>query len=177
MKYMIVDLEATDPYLTGITEVIEFGYAIVEDNKIQGYGGSFIKPVYSQLTSVISKLTSIVEDDLKNAPVFEDFLNGFIEDFDVTEWVFVAWGDYDKDMLRRMCLLWNAPEMPFKAHINLANCHKRFYGFKKQRGLKRALNHAQIELEGFHHRGVDDAHNTAKIFLDLIGKGWIPEFD
>lgn len=177
MKYLVVDLEATDPYLTGITEIIEFGYAVIQDNEIQGYGGSFIKPVYSRLTPFIAELTSITEEDLADAPIFEDFLERFSEDFDVSEYVFVAWGNYDRSMLDRMCRLWGAPEIPFKGYINLKNSHKRFYDFSKERGLARAMRHANIPFEGFHHRGIDDAKATAKIFLDLVQKGWEPKFD
>lgn len=177
MKYLIVDLEATEPWLTGITEIIEFGFAAVEDNQIKATGGTFIKPTYSELTPFIRELTSITDENLVDAPIFEDFLEDFSKTFDPYELIFVAWGDYDRGMLDRMCRLWGAPEIPFKGYINLKNHHKRFYGFSKERGLKKALNHAGIPFEGFQHRGIDDAHNTAKLFLDLIGKGWEPKFD
>ena len=45
-----------------------------------------------------------------------------------------------------------------------------FYGFKDERGLQRALRHANIKFEGSPHSGADDAYNTAKIFLDLLEK-------
>ena len=57
MKYLIVDLEATDT-TTGTSEIIEFGYAIIEDGKIATKGGSFIKPAHSSLTPFIKKLMS-----------------------------------------------------------------------------------------------------------------------
>lgn len=178
MKYLIVDLEATDMNPNnGISEIIEFGFAEVEDNQIKSKGGSFIKPVFSKLTPFIEQLTTITESDLEKAPIFEDFLYDFSKKLDLTEFVFVAWGNYDRQMLNSMCRLWGAPEIPFQGYINLKRSHKEFYGFSKERGLKRALNHARITMDGTHHRGIDDAYNTAKLFLDLVQKGWEPKLD
>ena len=49
-----------------------------------------------------------------------------------------------------------------------------FYGFTKERGMAKALRHANIELEGTHHRGGDDANNIAKLFIDMMIKDWDP---
>lgn len=173
MKYLIVDVESTEP-TSDICEIIEFGYAVVEGGKIVQKGGSFIKPIYSKLTEFISTLTSIKQEDLDNAPIFEDFVyDHLLEKFNPSEYVFVAWGNYDKTMFQSMCMLWGIEAPNFAGYVNLKEQQAKFYGFKKERGLGRALRHAHIEFEGFHHRGEDDAYNTAKLFLDLVGKGWV----
>ncbi len=173
MKYLIVDVESTDTVDNAFPEVIEFGYAIVEDNKIVDKGGSFIKPVHGTLSYFIEQLTSITEQDLEYAPTFDQFYNSFFTIAEPKDYVFVAWGNYDSGMMDRMCKLWNLPELEFAKRINLKDEHKRFYGFSKERGLQRALNHAGLGFEGFHHRGSDDAYNTARLFLQLVEKGWI----
>ena len=35
-------------------------------------------------------------------------------------------------------------------------------------GMKGALRNENIKLEGTHHRGIDDARNIAKIFLNCF---------
>ena len=176
MKYLIVDLEATDT-TTGTSEIIEFGYAIIEDGKIATRGGSFIKPAHSSLTPFIKELTSITEEDLESAPSFTSFFDAFFSNFNPKEYIFVGWGNYDIKMVNTMCRLWGLDFPKFKGHMNLKNQHKNFYGFKEERSLGRALRHANIQFEGTPHRGSDDAYNSAKLFLDLIQKGWVPKFD
>lgn len=174
MKYLIVDVESTDHSEGGICEIIEFGHAVVEGAEIKSKGGSFIKPNYSRVTWFIEQLTSITNKDLENSPVFEDFFYDYLLDkFDPSEYTFVGWGDYDITIFESMCKLWGIPIPKFAGYMNLKREHAAFYGFKKERGLARALRHANIEFEGFHHRGEDDAYNTAKLFLDLVEKGWV----
>jgi inhibitor of KinA sporulation pathway (predicted exonuclease) len=36
--------------------------------------------------------------------------------------------------------------------------------------MKEALKLAEIELEGTHHRGIDDARNIAKLLPYILGK-------
>lgn len=174
MKYMIVDFEATSAAVTGISEIIEFGYAIVEDGDIVEKGTSFIKPVYSSLDYFIEELTSISDVDLENAPMFEDFLVGFASKYTLEDYVFVSWGAYDHNILRYMCNLWNIEYPPYIGFMNLKREHKMFYGFSKEKGMAKALAHANIELEGTHHRGGDDANNIAKLFIDMMIKDWDP---
>ena len=83
----------------------------------------------------------------------------------------------NKGMFERMCRLWDIPIPKFAGYMNLKNEHKRFYGFKQERGLGRALRHANLDFDGFHHRAIDDAFNTARLFNDLQSKGWTPKFD
>jgi 3'-5' exoribonuclease 1 len=42
-------------------------------------------------------------------------------------------------------------------------------------GMARALNLANIELEGTHHRGIDDAKNIAKLLPYCIGRQYLKE--
>lgn len=174
MKYMIVDFEATSAAVTGISEIIEFGYAIVEDGDIIEKGTSFIKPVYSSLDYFIEELTSISDADLEDAPIFEDFLATFASRYNLRDYVFVSWGAYDHHILRDMCNLWGIIYPPYIGFMNLKREHKMFYGFTKERGMAKALRHANIELEGTHHRGGDDANNIAKLFIDMMIKDWDP---
>jgi len=37
-------------------------------------------------------------------------------------------------------------------------------------GMKAALSYEGIELDGTHHRGIDDARNITKIFLENLDK-------
>lgn len=177
MKYLVVDLECTDQNMFGVTEIIEFGYAVVSENRVEKIDGEFIKPTQSKLSPFIKELTGITEKDIEHAPTFKQFfLQHLMARFNPREYVFVGWGNFDKNTFVAMCELWGVDVPRFAGWINLKNEHKRFHGFKDERGLKRALNHAGLGMLGQHHRGVDDAHNTARLFIDMRANGWDPKF-
>lgn len=172
MKYLIVDLEATNGATNTTPEVIEIGYTTIEKGRICERGGFYVKPHYSSLDPFIERLTGITENDLRYADKFDVVSEKMLEIFPPNEYIFVGWGGYDGQMLNKMFDLWERPRPDFIDRINLKEAHARFYGFKKERGLARALRHAVIEFEGTPHSGRDDAYNTAKLFLDMVAKGW-----
>lgn len=172
MKYLIVDVESTNGATNSITEIIEFGYAIVEDKEIIYHDGVYIKPHYSTLDPFIVDLTGITEEHLKSAKKFNTVAAELFAELTPEKYTFVSWGNYDSKMIDNMCELWNIPRLNFAQRVNLKNEHKRFYKFKEERGLQRALRHANILFEGTPHSGADDAYNTAKLFLDMKAKGW-----
>ena len=45
---------------------------------------------------------------------------------------------------------------------------KRHFGLHKQIGLKRALDYLNMDFEGKHHSGADDAYNTARILTKIL---------
>ncbi|WPO90319.1 hypothetical protein [Chryseobacterium sp. HR92] len=45
---------------------------------------------------------------------------------------------------------------------------KRHFGLYKSIGLKRALGHLNMDFEGTHHSGADDAYNTARILSKIL---------
>lgn len=50
-------------------------------------------------------------------------------------------------------------------HISLKHQYADIIGLRRGVGMKKALSMEKIKLEGFHHRGIDDARNIVKIFL------------
>ena len=54
--------------------------------------------------------------------------------------------------------------MPKMKHINLKRVYKEVRKLKREVGMKKALCLEKIDLDGTHHRGIDDAKNIAKIF-------------
>jgi inhibitor of KinA sporulation pathway (predicted exonuclease) len=46
---------------------------------------------------------------------------------------------------------------------------KKYIGHHKMMGLKRALNYMNMDFEGNHHSGADDAYNAARILREILG--------
>ena len=81
-----------------------------------------------------------------------------------------SWGAYDLNQLRQDCER-HRLELPvsLEKHINL----KQEFALKmnvRPCGMAKALRIAGLELEGTHHRGIDDARNIAKLARLILSK-------
>ncbi len=170
--HLIIDLEATccndNSFLREEMEIIEIGAVILSEPKLEIIAEfqTFICPIlHSKLTDFCKNLTTISQDDVDNAPKFKEALQLFSAWFmQLSEFDFCSWGNYDKNQLEQDCKLHNTP-LPFEAqHRNLKQEFSNFLGVKKQFGLSKALAKLKLTQEGTHHRGIDDARNTARIY-------------
>ncbi len=172
--YLIIDLEATCwEYRSrkSESEIIEIGAVLLDSGyKILGEFQTFIMPIKNPILSEFCKeLTSIKQEDINNAEIFPIALKEFIGKVEETAGcnikniVFCSWGYYDEKQLIQDCQLHNI-EYPFLRHRSLKHEFAERKGMKP-RGMKKTLQFCGIELEGTHHRGIDDARNIAKIFI------------
>jgi inhibitor of KinA sporulation pathway (predicted exonuclease) len=85
----------------------------------------------------------------------------------VSECVFASWGNYDRNQFEHDCERHGIP-YPFGPHINLKEEFARKRHIKRV-GVPAALKILKLAFEGTHHRGADDAHNIARIFVAEFG--------
>jgi inhibitor of KinA sporulation pathway (predicted exonuclease) len=88
------------------------------------------------------------------------------------EYYLCSWGPDDKLQLTRDC---RAHQMGMEWIRNHNNLQKHLTRLRKQEkhqqmGLKAALEWLEIPFTGSHHRALDDALNTAMIFLKLADR-------
>ncbi len=174
--YLIVDLEATCTNDNSIPrhkmEIIEIGAVLLNSQNLQieSEYQTFIKPIlHPSLTDFCKSLTSISQQDVDTAPLFPEALKDFQAWFyPFGSYIFCSWGDYDKNQFKKDCKLHNVG-YPFPGgHLNLKKAFSSIFNSKKKFGMAEALNKLEIELEGTHHRGIDDARNIARIFQKLL---------
>ena len=173
----VIDLEATctdkNEFPAHEMETIEIGVAIVDTStlKIIDKHQQYIRPMlHPTLTEFCTKLTGITQKKVDDALWFHLGLANVSEFFikhKVTDWC--SWGDYDREQLKRDC---KRHEIGYPAvlhnHFNLKVKFSQELGTKRRYGLKRALQRLNMEFEGSPHSGVDDAYNTARIYIELI---------
>lgn len=182
MHFVVTDLESTcdEPQLPrNEMEPIEIGAVIVNEKfEIIDKFETFIKPtIHSELTPFCTKLTTIKQSDVENAPTFIESYLSFEKWFtQFNDVVFCSWGKYDSYELRRVCAL-NDLEFYFSEEqcFNLKRMFAKKQKIGKEVGVRRALNLAGIKFEGQVHRGIDDAINISKLlrysyFDDIIKK-------
>lgn len=176
--YLIIDLEATcadDKSIRGRDmEIIEIGAVLLNAKtlEIESDYQTFIQPViHTQLTDFCTSLTSITQQQVDQAPIFPDALKAFQAWFEpYGSYLFCSWGNYDKNQFELDCDRYNI-DYPFPGgHLNIKKEFSAFFETTKKFGMAGALRKLGLELEGVHHRGIDDARNIARIVQTLMSQ-------
>jgi inhibitor of KinA sporulation pathway (predicted exonuclease) len=176
MNYIIFDLEATcwENDRNKINEIIEVGAVKVNDSlEIIGIFSRFVKPEINQeLSGFCKRLTSISQENVDTAQSFSQVICEF------EEWILstgndvylCSWGFYDKKQILRECNI----KKYFGLIVSLLDRHISIkHQFSKAKNIKpcgmdTALKMLGIQLEGIHHRGIDDAKNIFKVFVSIF---------
>ena len=170
--FLIVDLEATCSDDGSIfreeMEIIEIGAVILNRStwEIDSEYQQFIKPVrHPILTKFCTELTTITQEDVDAAPTFPEVIPYFKQWIDTyPKNTFCSWGNYDKTQFIQDCEF-HTLAYPFGTeHRNIKKEFSSYLGNKKKFGMPQALEHLGIDLQGTHHRGIDDARNIAAIY-------------
>ena len=177
MKYIIFDLEAScwDQWDQGQNETIEIGAVLInEEKEIISEFEQFVKPIRFPILSDFCKaLTSIRQEDVDTAPYFYEAIDQFKKwiDIDQDDYVLCSWGFYDRKQLESDSELHHLDKKWIEKHISLKHQYKDIKQLRRAIGMKNALKLEQMELQGTHHRGIDDARNISNIFLRYF-KDW-----
>lgn len=168
---IIFDLEATckENDRTFDNEIIEIGAVKVSPAlEIADDFTTFVQPVANpKLTPFCTELTSITQAEVDEAPRFPEAFQYFRDWVGAEPFLLLSWGAYDRKQIEKDCTRWrlNADWVSLY-HINLKQLHaEQVLGGKKQVGMSKALSLAGLDLNGTHHRGIDDARNIAAVFI------------
>ncbi len=174
---LITDIESTcwkdDPRQREESEVIEWGSVLYDPDTRCSIGEfqSFIRPVrHSQLSEFCTRLTTIRQSQVDEAPVFSEVLERletqFLGDRPVT---FASWGKYDREQLQLDCKR-NGVRWPFGTkHLNIK---QEFAAWKRCRpcGIGQAIASLGMVFQGTPHRGIDDARQVARVYSLLLSR-------
>jgi len=180
---LVVDLEATcwesrkapssEPQSIHNMEIIEFGCALAtRDGTLLDSKSFLVRPVrHPHLSNFCRKLTGISQTMVDTAPGFTEVC----QEIDAwlgclaKEFIWCSWGNYDRFHIQAESEQYGSPPGFLNyPHLNLKRIWRRTTGQKKKNGLAHALAFHELEFEGQHHRGVDDARNIVRLlpFMD-----------
>jgi inhibitor of KinA sporulation pathway (predicted exonuclease) len=169
--YLIIDLEATCSEDGTVPrhemEIIEIG-AVMQSSRtfeVESEFQTFIRPVrHPELTEFGTRLTGIASADVAGAPPFHKALEAMKRWMDgFGDSLFCSWGDYDRNQFIQDCE-YHGVAYPFgSGHLNVKAEFSRMLGRRKKLGIDDAVRLLGMQFEGSHHRGLDDAHNIARI--------------
>jgi ATP-dependent DNA helicase DinG len=164
LTYAIVDIETTGHSPAKGDRMIQFAVVFVRDWKIQSTYSTFIQPG-KKIPLFIQDLTNISDEDVKDAPVFED-VAGDIYDM-LENCVFVAHNtNFDLSFVqaefKRIGFpLWKGKKM------DTVELSRLLFPTSFSYKLQDITQERGIELTNA-HRADDDAYATAELFIECI---------
>jgi inhibitor of KinA sporulation pathway (predicted exonuclease) len=103
-----------------------------------------------------------------DAQPLSDALRILQDQYQSTSRLFASWGDYDRSQFFRNCRTYDL-KYPFgPTHLNVKNLFSAALGLTAELEMDTACQRMGVTLEGSHHRGVDDAWNTAQLLCLLL---------
>lgn len=167
---LVVDVEATCwrgyPPKGQTNEIIEIGICRLnlETLKAEAKRSILVQPARSEISEFCTELTTLTQKQIDSEGIsFKQACRILEDEYDSRRLVWGSYGDYDRDIFRRNCRDLGV-HYPFsKRHINIKLLFALAKRLNREVGMKRAVGLLGETLEGTHHRGHDDAWNTAKI--------------
>ena len=161
--FCIVDVETTglSPRVNG---VIEIGLVKVSNLKIVDRFHSLVNPG-KDIPYFITQLTGITNEDVYDAPFFEDIADEVAE--------FVSGGiltahnfPFDYSFLKKE-FNYCGKEYPNNKNLCTLKLSRRLYPMLKSKSLGAVCNHLNLKNDG-EHRALGDAEVTAKLLMKII---------
>lgn len=183
-KVIVVDIECTcwEPKpnsndLEFQSEIIEIGLCTVDltGKTTDEFGREqrtsiLVKPKHSKVSEFCTELTTLTQADVDAGVSLETACKIVKDAFDSKHRVWVSFGDYDRRQFQDECES-KGVDYPFSPrHLNVKNLFALLNRLDSEVGMPTALEMLKLELDGTHHRGVDDAWNIAKIVSKVLAK-------
>ncbi|WP_204074987.1 3'-5' exonuclease [Planotetraspora phitsanulokensis] len=167
----VVDVEATcwaGPPPPGQTsEIIEIGLCVVDLESLERVSRHrlLVRPARSRVGDFCTGLTGLTQREVDGGVGFQEACDILKRDHYARHRTWASWGDYDRRQFARQCA---SGGYPFGArHVNAKLRFSETYGLTRRLGMKAALEHAGLPLEGRHHSGADDAWNIGALVLRM----------
>ena len=178
-EILVVDLEATTwenkEHEKDDSEIIEVGCSVLNlrDKTIEKKKEILVKPVIHPILSPFcTQLTSITQEDVDTRGIsLLESIYVLMNEFNSREYVWASWGVYDRFMFQKQCQKFSYPYPFGEHHIDVKTLFSLNGGFDYRMGMKAALKKMDINLEGTHHRGVDDSYNISKLLIHILCDG------
>lgn len=176
MNYIVMDTELNGRVWksTNPMEIISIGAIKIKEEHIKDKEYKhelfyeYVKPIYAY-TDYARKFTGIPRQTIEKAESFVTVIEKFKRWIGNEEYVFIGWSDSDKLVLIRDCKLHKIDDDWVDSYIDLQAYIKRYIpeSNNQQISLQNAVEMFGLEWIGKAHDALDDAINTAEIFMFL----------
>lgn len=174
-QILVIDVEATcwqgAPPEGQESEIIEIGVCRLDvaSGEPLSKHSILVRPEHSRIGEFCTQLTTLTHKQVLKKGISFDKACAMLErEFLSKKRLWASFGDYDRSLFERQCEA-RGVAYPFNSgHINVKSLFGIMQALPYEVGMTRALELLELELEGTHHRGVDDAHNVARILSKLL---------
>lgn len=173
-RVLVVDVEATcwqgAPPAGMSPEIIEVGLCELDvpTGERVSRRSVMVRPEHSAVSDFCTRLTTITPEQAAAGVPFAEACGLLRREYGARQRVWASWGDYDRRQFERQCAA-GGVSYPFGSrHVNAKTLYSLAHGLGRELGMAEALAHAGRELEGTHHRGVDDAWNIAGLLAEVL---------
>lgn len=175
-QLIIVDIECTcwagSPPPGEVNEIIEIGVCRLRPSNWERYDkhSIIVKPECSTVSPFCTQLTSLTQEQVDAGVSFAEACAILEKDYKTRQRVWASYGDYDRQMFERQCAARDI-HYPFSAtHLNVKSLFTLLQGKRHDVGMVQAMQSLDLPLEGTHHRGDDDAWNTALLLAKILAR-------
>lgn len=175
-RLLVVDIESTcwesKPPPGQNMDIIEIGVCgiLIENLTITHSYSILVRPTTSTVSLFCTNLTTLTPEMVKDGISFTQACSKMKSDHNSLNRTWASWGDYDRRQFERQCDR-EGVKYPFgTTHLNLKNLFALKMGLTREVGMDKALKLLGMELEGTHHRAIDDARNIAYIAGHLLAR-------
>ncbi|WP_100407940.1 3'-5' exonuclease [Bacillus solitudinis] len=166
MNAIIFDLELMKRFKKGqLSEIVEIGACKVDihNRNIVDHLQIYISPKRG-ISKSTRKFIKMTEEDVANAVSYQEGIKIF-KDWLGEDYYLCAWGKDDKFHLLNQCLRYHMNLNWLRNYNDIQIQISRLLKAEHALSLKSALALLNIVPTGKAHRGIDDAFNTAELFL------------
>lgn len=171
---LVVDVEATcwkeAPPVGQESEIIEVGVCLLDlqTGERQEKVSLLVRPERSVVSPFCTELTTLTQEQVLQGMTFSEACQVLQTHFRSGQRIWASYGDYDRKQFERQCATRGIPYPFGSTHLNLKTLCALHLGLPRERGLTTICSAMGVRMEGTHHRGVDDAWNTAELFSRLL---------
>lgn len=173
-QILVVDVEATcweGPVPADQeSEIIEVGLCMLEvaTGICLEKQSILVKPARSEVSPFCTQLTTLTPEQVAQGIPFAEACTILQTRYLANQRVWASYGEYDRQIFEQQC---NSQEVsyPFSTrHLNIKTLLGVQRVLSRELGLAGALRLLNLPLVGIHHRGDDDAWNSARILSTLL---------
>lgn len=173
-RLLVIDVESTcwegAPPDDQEPEIIEVGVCVldVRSGERLTRESILVRPERSVVSPFCAQLTTLTPNTLERGVPFARACAILRRKYSAPRRVWASYGDDDRRKFEHQCRTRGLP-LPFSAsHLDIKSLFALLHGLEREVGLLTALELAGLPVEGTHHRGVDDAWNTAGLLAALL---------
>ena len=174
-QVLVIDVESTcwdgPPPEGEEKEIIEIGVCVLDVSTGERVAKQslLVRPERSRLSPFCSDLTHLTQSQVEQQGVsFERACSILRRKYGARDRIWASFGDYDRRQFERQCAALGVLYPFGPSHINVKLLFALFNALPQEVGLIPALELAGLPVEGTHHRGADDAWNTAGLLWSLM---------